>query len=215
MNSIELMSSRSTRSGTFPLRIAVASFVVYWASGTGVRSMCSRSWLLWKRSTTTCTPPAVAARHHIVTVPPAVCPNPAECTSGSGRIPVPQAGRAAARPATAESRRNSRRVSAISPPPQGSHRRSAPGQPHPHRPDPAVRPGEVRDRGNVDGAGRGGNRLAGRPVRPAPRHVGADLAADRDDGDAAEQVRPVLGGRGGGGGPRTGGGRGRVPPGGP
>src|SRR4051794_33431925 len=116
MNSIELMSSISTMSGTSPLRMAVASFVTYWPSGTGVRLIRTRFWVAWNRSTTTLTPAAVAPRHHIVTVPVAFVPKAAAVTSGSGRIPEPQAGSVAASPARPDTWRNVRRFSAMSPP---------------------------------------------------------------------------------------------------
>src|SRR4051812_1525301 len=116
MNSIELMSSMSTMSGTSPLRIAVASFVTYWASGTGVRLIRNRFWVAWNLSTTTLTPVAVAPRHHIVTVPVAFVPKAATVTSGSGKMPEPQAGSVAASPARPDTWRNVRRFSAMSPP---------------------------------------------------------------------------------------------------
>src|SRR3954465_6975067 len=131
MNSIELMSSMSTMSGTRRPRIAVASLVTYWASGTGVRSILMRSCALWNRSTTTWTPATVAARHHMVTVPAG-----SPVKSGSASTPEPHASSAAVSPARAPICRNSLRR--MSPPPIR--------EPHAHRADAAVRPGVVRDR---------------------------------------------------------------------
>src|SRR4051812_16005287 len=199
MNSIELMSSMSTMSGTSPLRIAVASFVTYWPSGTGVRLMRNRFWLAWNLSTTTLTPAAVAPRHHIVTVPVAFVPKAATVTSGSGRIPEPQAGSVAASPARPDTWRNVRRFSAMSPP-RGvvveSRRESGrPGQPDPHRPDATVGPAEVRDRRHLDVHSVGGARLSGRQVRPVLRCVLKRAAASGHDRDSAGQVRAVFGRR--------------------
>src|SRR2546423_9741910 len=176
----------STMSGTSPLRMAVASFVTYWPSGTGVRLMRNRFWLAWNLSTTTLTPAAVAPRHHIVTVPVAFVPKAATVTSGSGRIPEPQAGSVAASPARPDTWRNVRRFSAMSPPRgvvvESCPESGDPGQPDPHRPDTAVGPAEVRDRRHLDVAplddtAVGGARLPGRRVRPVLRCVLKGAAA--------------------------------------
>ena len=102
MNSIELMSSMSTRSGTLRPRIAVASLVTYCASRTGVSSTVSRSWDALNFFTRSVRPVCVAARHHTCTVPVASCPNPAAWTSGSGRTEL-QPGTAPAAVAAAAS----------------------------------------------------------------------------------------------------------------
>src|SRR3954452_20628659 len=166
MNSIELMSSMSTMSGTSPLRMAVASLVTYWPSGTGVRLIRNRFWVAWNRSTTTFTPAAVAPRHHIVTVPVASVPKAAAVTSGSGRTPEPQAGSVAASPARPDTWRNVRRFSAMSPPRgevvESCRYSGGPGQPDPHRADTAVGPAEVRDRRHLDVRAVGVARLPGR-----------------------------------------------------
>src|SRR3954453_1661021 len=205
MNSIELMSSMSTMSGTSPLRMAVASFVTYWPSGTGVRLIRNRFWVAWKRSTTTLTPAAVAPRHHIVTVPVEFVPKAAAVTSGSGRIPEPQAGRVAASPARPETWRNLRRSIAMSPPRGGVGRESDSGQPDPHRSDAAVGPAEVRDGGHLDvsafgraAVGRGG--LPGARVRPVLRCMPQRATSRGDHRDAAQQGRAGFGRRRPGGG---------------
>src|SRR3954452_4547122 len=177
MNSMELMSSMSTRSGTSRPRIAVASLVTYWPSSTGVRSTRMRSWLLWNRSTATCTPVRVAERHHTRTVPFAFSPNPARVTSGSGSVDA-HADIAVESPSAPTRARKSLRESEPCDcmyPPVDADRSNRKRQPYPHGADVAVRPQALRH----------GDEPTGRAVR------GSDLSGDHHA--ATEQVRAALG----------------------
>src|SRR4051794_41036033 len=175
-NSRELMSSMSTRSGTFRPRMAVASLVTYCASGTGTRSTVSRSWEALNVSTSVVSPFWVAARHHTSTRPVADVPKPAAPVSGSGSTEL-QAGSAAARaPSPARVRKPRREVVIVLSWRGGSDR----GNPDPHGSGAAVGPRVIRDESQVQLAGR----------------LGA--APGGDDRDAAQQVGAMLGGRGSG-----------------